>query len=187
VAVWQPICVIGDQTTTIQKEAVMKKRIAQFFVVVLFVRLSIGCATIIHGSSQDINISSAPDQADVWIDGARMGTTPTKVTLKRKNDYLVTVKKEGYKEATVKIEGATSAWIIGNVIFGGIIGCGIDFITGGAYDLKPERVDFNMTKLAELDGKTIHIDRAQLDQIKELRFIDDKGKAEVVIYINWVD
>lgn len=165
----------------------MKQRLAQFVMIAISLRLAIGCATIIHGSSQDVNISSSPDEAEVWIDGARMGTTPTKVNLKRKSDYLVTVKKEGYKEATVKIEGSTSAWIIGNVIFGGIIGCGIDFITGGAYDLKPERVDINMTKLAELDGKTIHIDRAELDKIKQLRFLDENGNPEVVVDITWVD
>ncbi len=165
----------------------MKQRFVQFVMIVICIRLAVGCASIIHGSSQDINISSSPDEAEVWIDGARMGMTPTKVNLKRKNDYLVTVKKEGYKEATVKIEGSTSAWIIGNVIFGGIIGCGIDFITGGAYDLKPERVDINMTKLAELDGKTIHIDRADLDKIKELRFCDKNGNPEVIVNITWVD
>ena len=150
-------------------------------------RLAISCASIIHGTTQDVNIASSPDQAEVWIDGARMGTTPTKVTLKRKSDYLVTIKKEGYKEATVKIEGTTSAWIIGNVIFGGIIGCGVDFLTGGAYDLKPERVDVNLTKLAELDGKTIHIDRAQLDKINQLRLLDKDGNPKFVINIVWVD
>ena len=165
----------------------MKSRLTQYALLLIAVRLAIGCATIIHGSSQDINISSAPDQAEVWIDGARMGMTPTKVTLKRKDDYLVTVKKEGYKEATIKIEGSTSAWIIGNVVFGGIIGCGIDLITGGAYDLKPERVDINMTKLAELDGKTIHIDRAHLDKIKQLYFLDDNGKTEIIVNIAWID
>ena len=165
----------------------MKQHLAQFVVIAICIRLAVGCATIIHGSSQDIDISSAPDQAEVWIDGARMGTTPTKVSLKRNGTFLVTVKKEGYKEATVKIDGTTSAWIIGNVIFGGIIGCGIDFLTGGAYDLKPERVDMNLTKLAQLDGKTIHIDRAQLDNIKQLRFIGDDGKPEVIVDITWVD
>jgi len=165
----------------------MKRRFAQFVVIAICIRLAVGCGSIIHGTSQDINISSSPDEAEVWIDGARMGTTPTKVNLKRKGDYLVTVKKEGYKEATVKIEGSTSAWIIGNIVFGGIIGCGVDFITGGAYDLKPERVDINMTKLAELDGKTIHIDRAELDKIKQLRFLDENGNPEVVVDIAWVD
>jgi len=165
----------------------MKHRISQFILIFLCVRLAVGCATIIHGTTQDITVSSAPDQAEVWIDGSRMSSTPTKVTLKRKDNYLVTIKKEGYKEATVKIEGTTSAWIIGNVIFGGIIGCGVDLITGGAYDLKPERVDINMTKLAALDGKTIHIDRAQLDTIKQFRFCDESGNPELVVNVSWTD
>lgn len=165
----------------------MKHRISQLVIIVLCVRLATGCATIIHGTTQDIDISSAPDQAEVWIDGARMASTPTKVTLKRKDNYLVTIKKEGYKEATVKIEGTTSAWIIGNIIFGGIIGCGIDLISGGAYDLKPERLDINMTKLAALDGKTIHIDQARLDNIKQVRFCDDDGKPELVVNIAWAN
>lgn len=163
----------------------MKKRIGQYILIIICMRLAIGCASIIHGSTQEINISSAPDQAEIWIDGARMGTTPTNVTLKRNGTFLVTVKKEGYKEATVKIDGTVSAWIIGNVIFGGIIGCGIDFISGGAYDLKPERVDINMTKIAQLDGGTIHIDQCQLDHIKQLRFIDDNGKPEMVVNVTW--
>jgi hypothetical protein len=165
----------------------MKQHLPQLIFAAICVRLVVGCATIIHGSSQDISISSSPDEAEVWIDGARMGSTPTKVTLKRKNDYLVTIKKEGYKEATVKIESTTSAWIIGNVVFGGIIGCGIDFISGGAYDLKPERVDINLTELADLDGKTIRINRAQLDKIKQFRFLDENGNPEVVVDITWLD
>jgi hypothetical protein len=116
-----------------------------------------------------------------------MAATPTKVTLKRKDNYLVTIKKEGYKEATVKIEGTTSAWIIGNVIFGGILGCGIDLLTGGAYDLKPERLDINLTKMAALDGKTIHIDQARLEQIKQIRFCDGSGNPELVVNLSWAD
>jgi len=165
----------------------MTHRLLQIAVIFLCVRLAVGCATIIHGTTQDISISSAPDQAEVWIDGSRMATTPTKVTLKRKDNYLVTIKKEGYKEATVKIEGSTSAWIIGNVVFGGIIGCGVDLLTGGAYDLKPERLDINLTKLAELDGKTIHIDRYALDKIKQVRFCDGNGYPELVVNVSWID
>jgi len=165
----------------------MKQQLSKILLILICARFVIGCAAIIHGTTQDVNISSAPDQSEIWIDGAKMGTTPTKITLKRKDNYLVTIKKEGYKEATIKIEGETSAWIIGNIIFGGFIGCGIDFITGGAYDLKPERVDINLTKLAQLDGKTIHLDRAQLDKIKQFRLLNESGNPEVVVNIAWAD
>ena len=165
----------------------MKARLSQFILILLAARMATGCATIIHGSTQDVSIASSPDSAEVWIDGARMGATPTKVTLKRKDSHIVTIKKEGFKDATATIETETSAWIIGNIIFGGIIGCGIDLISGGAYDLKPERLDINMTKLAELDGKTIHVDEARLDEIKEIRFVDSNGKPEITIQVSWAN
>jgi hypothetical protein len=165
----------------------MKKQIPLIIVASICIRLAVGCATIIHGTTQDIGISSAPDQAEVWIDGARAATTPAKVTLKRKDNYLVTIKKEGYREATVKIEGTTSSWIIGNVIFGGIIGCGVDLLTGGAYDLKPERLDINLTKLADLDGKTIHIDQTRLEKIRQVCLCDGNGKVELVVNISWAE
>jgi hypothetical protein len=165
----------------------MIQRATHIVLVFILVQLTIGCATIINGSSQEIAISSTPDGAEVWIDGARMGMTPTKVTLKRKNDYVVAVKKEGFREATLKIESEVSPWIAGNILLGGLIGLGIDFASGGAYHLNPGQLDFNMKDLADLDGKTIHIGRARLDEIRQLRFLDERGKPEMVVNIAWVD
>jgi hypothetical protein len=165
----------------------MNHRWSKWAIILISARLALGCATIIHGSSQDIQVASSPDNAEIWIDGARMGTTPTKLTLSRKHEHNITVKKEGFKDVSVSIENATSAWIVGNIVFGGIPGCAIDLITGGAYDLKPERVDINMTKIAALDGETIRVDQARLDQIKEMRFLDENGLPELVVMITWVD
>jgi len=165
----------------------MKRYITNAVLLFLVIRLSIGCATIIHGSTQDISVASAPDDAEVWVDGARIGKTPTRLTLKRGDSHIIKVQKEGFKEANVMVEKDVSAWIIGNVIFGGLIGCAIDFISGGAYDLKPDRVDFNLTKIAQLDGQPLDIHAANLDNIKEFRFLDDQGNPVVVATITWAD
>ena len=123
------------------------------------------------------------EKAEIWIDGAKMGTTPTNLTLKRKDEYLLTIKKEGYKESTLKIKHETSSWIIGNIIFGGIIGCGIDFINGGAYDLSPERLDVSLTKISELDGQTLLVPDKYYKSINEIRFLNEKGLPEITITI----
>jgi hypothetical protein len=162
----------------------MKKYVVKTLLVILAVRLSTGCATIIHGTTQNIDISSAPDDAMVWVDGARIGTTPARLTLKRGDIHLIQLEKEGYKNATIKIDKSVSAWIIGNVVFGGLIGCGIDFISGGAYELKPERVDVNLTKLAAMGGQTLHITS---DDFNEIRFVDDAGTPLIVAHIQWID
>jgi len=51
------------------------------------------------------------------------------------NNYLVTLKKEGYINKTISIKKTLSGWAWGNILFGGIIGLTIDGITGAADDL----------------------------------------------------
>lgn len=155
--------------------------------VFLCIWLSVDCGTIIHGTSQEIVVSSAPDEAEVWVDGARVGKTPARLDLKRKNSYMVKVEKEGYKPVEVKIESSTSAWIIGNVVFGGIIGCTVDLITGGAYELSPERIDVNLTKAEALNGKTIYIDQETLFSLKQVRLLDENGKPVFVVELSWIE
>lgn len=161
----------------------MKKLLLKGLLAILILHFSVGCASIIHGTTQDVQISSSPNEAEIWIDTAKVGTTPTKVELKRKGEYLVTIKKAGYKESTIKIEHQASAWIIGNIIFGGIIGCGIDFLTGGAYDLSSDTLDVSLTKLESLDGQTILIPDKYYNSINEIRFLDDNGIPQITITI----
>lgn len=60
--------------------------------------LSSGCASIIHGTTQELSLSSNPSGARVQADGNQMGETPTKVTLKRKTDHVLVFNKEGYEQ-----------------------------------------------------------------------------------------
>lgn len=162
-------------------------QISQVVFYLMMVWMAVGCAAIIHGTTQDIEVRSAPDNAEVWIDGSKMGITPTRLTLKRNKDYNVKIVRQGYKEVEMKIEGKTSSWIIGNIIFGGIPGCIIDFVAGSAYDLTPERLDVNLTKVEALNGKTITIDPNTLGSLKQIRLINEKGEPEFVVNIAWVD
>ncbi len=165
----------------------IKQYLTRTILLALVIRLATGCATIVHGSSQDVNVSSSPDDAEVWVDGARIGKTPTRLTLKRGESHLIKIQKEGFKDVMLKVDKQVSAWIIGNVIFGGIIGCGIDFISGGAYDLKPDRLDVNLSKIAHLDGGLLEIYSVNIEKIEELRFLNDDGLPVITTTIQWVD
>jgi hypothetical protein len=165
----------------------MKTLPSKLLLLFLSMMMSVNCGTIIHGTTQEVSVASSPDEAEVWVDGARVGKTPTRLELKRKNDYLVRFVKEGYKPVEVKITSSTSAWIIGNVVFGGIIGCTVDLISGGAYELSPERVDVNLTEADALNGKTIFIDAESLFALKQIRFLDDQGRPEIVVDLVWVE
>lgn len=117
-----------------------------------------GCATLAHGTRQDVAVTSEPAQADVFIDGERMGATPLTVSLKRRRkDIVLRFAKEGFADAQVPLKRGTSAWIGADVAIslnpfaaqgldsvsqwplaaGNALATtlGIDFLTGAAYKL----------------------------------------------------
>lgn len=103
--------------------------------------LWVGCATIINGTSQDIGIASSPSGADAFINPGNVKViTPGNVTLKRKNNYSLSFKKDAYEDGSATISNSVSGWLWGNIIIGGLIGLAIDISSGGGYKLTPENV-----------------------------------------------
>ncbi|CAM3608090.1 PEGA domain-containing protein [Flavobacterium gelidilacus] len=102
------------------------------------------CATIISGSRQTIEITSEPSTAQVFINEVQVGQTPLQKTLKRNQEYQLTLKLDGYKTYETKLKKKFNAWYIGNILLGGFVGLIIDPITGAMYQLKPEQIDGNL-------------------------------------------
>ncbi len=59
-----------------------------------------GCATIVHGTSEKVQIDSSPGGAEVVIDDAQHITTPAAVKLSRKADHKLAFHKPGYQDET---------------------------------------------------------------------------------------
>lgn len=100
-----------------------------------------GCASIVHGTRQDVTIDTDPPGAT--ITGRRLPSqtiTPANLTLKRKYDYEFQIEKPGYKTETVFVEKNITGWFWGNLLFGGIIGIIVDLNNGAGYKLEPEDV-----------------------------------------------
>jgi len=117
----------------------------------------VGCAYIVTKDSQDVSVDSQPKGAKVVVKTsggvvAFEGETPASVRLKRKNEYVVTVSLEGYKEATVRIGKTINPYIIGNLICGGIPGLVVDGITGAMWQLEPDQIVVTL-QVASLNGK----------------------------------
>jgi hypothetical protein len=106
----------------------------------------IGCATIMHGTRQDVSISSTPSAAAVTVDGQERGKTPVSVELSRKDKHLIKIELVGYAPFEMYLTKKVSGWVWGNLIFGGIPGLAVDAITGGLYELKPEQVTASMAQ-----------------------------------------
>jgi hypothetical protein len=108
--------------------------------------LSGSCATIIHGSSQDLAISSNPSGATVTVDGQPAGKTPVIAKLGRGDTHKIRIELPGYEPYETAVTKSVSGWVWGNVLFGGLIGLAVDAISGGLYYLNPEQVQGEMRK-----------------------------------------
>ncbi len=104
------------------------------------------CATIMHGTKQDVGISSTPTAAKVTVDNAPLGTTPIVANLKRGDNHVVRVELAGYQPFEATLTKKTSGWVWGNIVFGGLIGLAVDAITGGLYTLTPEQISAVMVR-----------------------------------------
>jgi hypothetical protein len=99
-----------------------------------------GCATIIEGSRDPINIITAPATSATCTLTNTRGTYNTLVpstatVLKSRSDLNVSCRdpRTG-AEGKGTVVSDVEAWAFGNIIFGGLIGLGVDWGTGAAYN-----------------------------------------------------
>jgi len=90
-----------------------------------------GCASIIKGSTQSITISTPPTTGAICNlsngqDNWEVMSPGAASVDKSKADIQIRCTKPGWQAATSNFEG----WTVGNLVFGGIIGLGVDAATG---------------------------------------------------------
>jgi hypothetical protein len=106
-----------------------------------------GCASVARGTTETISVESTPPGAEAIISGLdnpMTCVTPCAVVAKRNADISVTIQKSGYEpqvvQLTKEIPPAGAAGFAGNVLLGGLVGMGVDAVTGAATDHKPNPV-----------------------------------------------
>lgn len=101
-----------------------------------------GCASIVDGSSESLSVKATSAAADVAgaqctlsnNKGTWYVTTPGTVTVHRSyNDMNVKCAKPGYVSNAIAVSSSTRGMAFGNILFGGLIGAGVDMSTGAAY------------------------------------------------------
>lgn len=99
-----------------------------------------GCATLIHGSSQEIVVESTPTDARVEVDGRPVGETPTTTVLKRDREYTVSIYREGHEPHHTTLRPGRSLWATVNLLNFFVPGLLVDASTGALYSLDPGTV-----------------------------------------------
>jgi hypothetical protein len=117
--------------------------IKQFFAISL-ATLSLstltGCASIVNGTNQPVSVSTGSVKGATCALQNNKGrwyisSTPSSIVVNRSFDNLqIRCEKPGYKHGYKNVVSKTKAMAFGNVIFGGVVGAGIDMADGAAYD-----------------------------------------------------
>jgi hypothetical protein len=111
------------------------------------------CATITRGIHEKLAVLSDPSGAEVKLSSGEQGVTPAKFVKSRKESFTVTVSKAGYTAQTVKVESKFSATggtaMAGNAIAGGIVGIGVDAMSGATSSLYPNPVSVHLAPLGK--------------------------------------
>jgi hypothetical protein len=108
------------------------------------------CASIVEGTDQTLAIKTDPTEAECTLtqEGNMVGKidkTPGVLTLdKSKEDLIVECSKDGHFKEITSVSSSFEGMTFGNIIFGGIIGVGID-AASGAMNHYPEEVTVLLT------------------------------------------
>ena len=103
----------------------------------------VGCASIVNGQNQSVSVETIHKSSPLSgamckltnNKGTWFVTTPGSTTVQRSfEDLSVKCEKESIEPGLISVKSSTKAMVAGNIIFGGIIGIGVDAATGAAYD-----------------------------------------------------
>jgi len=140
-----------------------------------------GCATIMHGTTQDIGVSTDPSGADLLVDGEQHYQSPAVITMKRKHDHTVEISQEGYKRELVEIKADLSWAVAGDILAGGAIGYGIDAATGAQRRLRPEKIEMRVRPLStQADREEA---KSLEEKLRHLKILKDEGKITEERYL----
>jgi uncharacterized protein YceK len=114
-----------------------------------------GCATVISGTTQTLTFNSEPSGAEVYLDGARVGTTPVSLSVKKNKKDSVMIQKEGYKTITRDITKSYDPVTILSVFWDYST---TDMISGAAFEYEPNSYFVELDKDEESTDESTDVE-----------------------------
>ena len=112
-----------------------------------------GCASIVSGTNQSLSVETRSDTGALVGATCKLAnnkgewfiTTPGSTMVHRSfQDLSISCEKDQYAPGYASAKSSTKPMAFGNIIFGGVIGAGVDISTGAAYDY-PNLIVVNMS------------------------------------------
>ncbi len=114
-------------------------RILLFLIIFISVVLS-GCSSRASPPDQPITIQSYPKGAQVFVDGERVGTTPTTVTLSPRQEYEILLFKEGCVPQCITLKRSLMHRPLLYLIPFGSVFFVFDLLKNNLFTLTPSRI-----------------------------------------------
>lgn len=129
------------------------------------------CASITRGIKETIIVYAWPEDSKIFTDiGESCASTPCSFEIPRNAKFVLTASRKGYKTKTVNItteiveSGVVS--FVGNILIGGIgiVGAGVDSVTGAVQNHKPNPV---IIELDPINPNNPETQKGDLSHIKQ--------------------
>lgn len=119
-----------------------------------------GCATITRGNKQPLYFgvpaAATVPGAKVTLSDGQTATLPASLIVKRKDDIDATFSADGYKPVTVHLPHSQTGTLalVGNVVFGGIIGIVVDLTNSSTQGHSPNAYKVTLVPNSSSDNST---------------------------------
>jgi hypothetical protein len=133
----------------------------KIFVISTIAVLGSGCASIARGTTEDVVVNSVPAGALVTTSiGHTCPKSPCTFHVARKTPFTALASKPGYSDGSLFIDtvmsGKGTAGLAGNFLVGGVIGVGVDAVSGATLDHIPNPAIISLQPLgAEKSGPLV--------------------------------
>ena len=99
-----------------------------------------GCATLVHGTTQEIPITSSSPGARVLIDDAPVGVTPMVVKVSRAQPHVVSFVVDSVVVDRIALDRQMSPWLLPDVFLLYIVPAVVDIKNGAAYNFPSDTI-----------------------------------------------
>jgi hypothetical protein len=113
-----------------------------FSIALIALAISLGiaaCSSIVNGSHEEVIIMAQPTDAEITVDGRKIGKGPAECNLERGSVHYIDVKKDGYRPAHILTGIGVADWYWANIVLFFEYSW-IDLITDAAYSVEPNPI-----------------------------------------------